>query len=309
MKQVCIYVDNVDDVNGPQYVSEYYRRAYSYLYQYLHKQQAQVVIVHNEDASYQGNGTFLWYWQPSFDEDGIIHSYQKVEKPITVSFVFDKARFQATDVMVINPKKLTNICIDKFKTFQFIPDMHPKTYLVNTKSILKNKLEEFHDDENVVIKSVDSDGGEEVFIGKKSNFKDTFTYPLVVQDFIDGSAGVPGLCEGPHDLRVAVFDGEALYGRLRLPPRGGLISNISFGGEEKILNTAELPDVLIELVSTIDKRFNLGTQHRYYAVDFILSGNRWQVLEMNAWPGFLDPALGEESKLAIEKLAYKLISV
>ena len=309
MKQVCMYVDNVDDNQGPQYRSEYYRRAYTYFYRSLRMLNAQIIIVHDQQVSYIGNGRFSWYWEPVFDASGEVLSYRKIEKVIAVSIVFDKARFDATDVTIINPKRLTQICIDKFKTYNFIPNIHPKTFLIENKEALANGLNKISRDEIIVIKSVDSDGGEEVFIGNKEGFKDNFSYPLAIQEFLDSSRGIPGLCKGTHDLRIAVFDGEVLYGRLRTPPRGGLIANISFGGEEEIISVALLPEKLFELTRIIDEKFKLGNEHRYYAIDYIFSNNRWHVLEMNAWPGFLDPSLGSESKKSIEKLAYKLVSV
>ena len=121
---------------------------------------------------------------------------------------------------------------------------------------------------------------------KKSLYSDWNN--VLVQEFLDSSAGIPHITEGLHDLRVNVINGKAIDSILRVPKKGSYIANIARGGSATPIDLEDVPKEVIKLVYRID-----GKVKKYfpaiYAADFIHSDKGYRLLELNSRPGVDHP--------------------
>jgi glutathione synthase/RimK-type ligase-like ATP-grasp enzyme len=133
------------------------------------------------------------------------------------------------------------------------------------------------------------------------------TYPLLVQEFIDMSDGIPGIAEGPHDVRVLMTGHTIIGATLRQPAPGRLHSNVSQGGTERLLSYDEIPAELREIAIKIDGE--LDDFPRYYAIDFARGKQGWVLIEINKKPGLFREANGPLARTFMDSLAAYLIAL
>jgi glutathione synthase/RimK-type ligase-like ATP-grasp enzyme len=94
---------------------------------------------------------------------------------------------------------------------------------------------------------------------------------------------------------VLLANGSLIAATLRTPPEGGFKSNIGYGGENKLLNIADLPADLIRICQEIDERLKSYGEFRLYSVDFGLTPNGWRMFEANGMPGVIARSRGEQA--------------
>ena len=128
----------------------------------------------------------------------------------------------------------------------------------------------------------------------------------MVQEYVETSGGIPGLVDGRHDLRIGLYNGEVIHGRLRTPPEGGYIANIGYGGTHYVLDIASLPADAKALAQAVDSTFSKYS-HRFISVDFALTDKGWKVFELNCWPGLVDCKAGKAEQEYMNTLAQRLI--
>jgi hypothetical protein len=274
-------LEMLDGVNG------YYRRAYEGLFSEILELGFIPTIIYNEEKNYLGNGMFRKYWCVN-KSHGVLN-YLPHEEDLRLGLVFDKNRFGARDMNIINPRKIRDICCNKYKSFLFAPEWHAPTILIGN----QRQFEAFarlKTDEVIVLKELDGKGGEQVFIGRLEDYDGKLTYPIIAQEFIDSSVGVEGVCSGVHDLRVALYNGKIISYMLRQPKKGEFRSNLLYGGEHRELDVERVPAEVREIAKIIDSRFETNSD-RFYSIDFANSVHGWKIIELNCWPG-----LGYDSK-------------
>jgi glutathione synthase/RimK-type ligase-like ATP-grasp enzyme len=154
----------------------------------------------------------------------------------------------------------------------------------------------------LVIKPLDLGGGKGIFIDIPEKLKNIpKSFPLLMQEFIDTSAGIPGITTGMHDLRVVLCNGEIIHSNIRTPGKGDKKANFSQGGSLKVIDPELLPEDLKYIVASIDFDLSLYGE-RLYSLDFGLSAdNEWKLIELNARPGM--PSIDTEFSFLHEKLA------
>lgn len=311
MRYVAIYVSPIDPVKGPSFKPPLYEKAYPQLFSLIRRQGALVVLVHRQSETYLGDGVFSEYWVPVFDDEYTVVGYRHHKQSIAIKTVYDKARLTADDVTIINPMGIRDICRDKLKSYEFIPDLHPASRVVSDQAALDQIITQ-KDQATVAIKELDSNGGRAVYVGKATDYKGNLAFPLIVQDFVDTSGGYHNLAEGMHDVRVALFDGEIVHGRLRTPGKGELRANASFGGHNRALALSEIPESLVQTAKKIDKKLARLSRggHRFFSVDFghDVNSKEWKVFELNAWPGLVNADTGANEYDYMDRLAQKLVS-
>jgi glutathione synthase/RimK-type ligase-like ATP-grasp enzyme len=139
----------------------------------------------------------------------------------------------------------------------------------------------------VVVKPVDGEEGKDVFIGPKDSMTGLEpTFPVLVQEFLDSSIGIPGIVEGMHDFRVALFNGEVIYSYYRTPPQGSFLANVSRGGKFEVVPSEKIPQIILDIAKEIDTRFIKYTQ-RFYGIDFAFTPEGPKIIEMNSKLGLL----------------------
>ena len=307
MKYIAIYVSSINPATGPRFKAPVYEKAYPQLFSLINKYGGTPILVHEQSKTYKGRGVFSEYWIPIFNKKEELVRYEHKIKDIKVSFVYDKARFESDDIQVLNSNTVRDVCKDKYLSYLLVPELHPTSFLVTDNKQLDTFIAS-KGDEKFVLKELDSNGGRAVFIGTANKYTNNLSYPLIAQEFTETLGGY-GDMVGRHDVRIVLFDGQVIQGRLRTPPAGELIANTSYGGHNQVLEPTDIPSDVVRLAKYIDHKIQAlpGSEHRYFSADFGYDGKDWKLFELNAWPGLVDCTAGKAEQESMSKLAICLI--
>ncbi len=306
MIQVGMYLVRFKSDAGPVFKKEYYKNAYEDLFRRILSLDAEPVLVQNAEETYQGNGTFSVYWTVSIENDQIV--YKKHDTPITLGFLYDKARFPFEDMKVLNPKIIRDITGNKYLSYLFAPQYHAETFLIRSElDLCAARLGWDLADRRVAIKELDSNSGSKVYIGEFDDYDSSLEYPVVLQAYVDTSGGIEGYADGMHDMRVGLYNGDVVHGLVRFPGEGSLKSNMQFGGGARGIRVDLLPPELVAIAKELDTRLEQFGD-RFYSVDFGYDGKEWKMFELNAYPGLSDWRTdGEEIKGNMQLIAEHLV--
>lgn len=193
---------------------------------------------------------------------------------------------------------------NKYETSRELPQ-HFKPYrkFLSTETFV-NFLKTFTG-ERLVIKPVIGSGGHGVHIVSKEEAAHLdLVFPIIVQEFIDSSHGIPGITDTYHDLRMVFIGDEFVYAYVRIPKDGSLLANIAQGGRMEIVPKEKLPKTLGPIVrdtQTLFARFSQKT----YTIDVMFdeTGRPW-IIEFNTMPGMFFPP---EEKGVMHRVYVRLI--
>lgn len=299
MKTIAVFFSDPEPLGSPLDKPEYFE-AYSDLSAEITHGGACFYLVRGQE-SYLGQGKFGNSWQY---QAGAI----KETGPITVDVLYDKGSFLPDpNLRTLNPPEINEICSDKWATYQRFQSYCPKSILVEATDQLKLALESITSD-LVVAKPQRGFEGIGVFVGSRSELESSTAslhFPLLVQAFIDSSAGIPGIVAGVHDFRIGVLDGEPLFSYVRTPPKGSLKANFSLGGSYENVAVDRIPLSFLELVGFVDAQL---TQYRdrFYSVDLALTPDGPKIIELNSRVGMSTKA---DLPIFITRLSDKLLSM
>ena len=301
MKNVAIYVDNPEVYDYP-FSEERYRHSYSDLAFELISRGYEVRIV--REGSYLGAGVFSGSF--AFIDDNERSLEAKGE--FTANLIFDKgdrSTLRDDGFAKINTRELEDLCNDKQLTARLFKDFSPKSVDVKSFKDLEAALTQIPGDIKV-FKPSDGFGGDGITISSSEaimkSSKDKELYPALVQQFVDTSAGIPGIVKGLHDLRVIVIDGKPMQVSVRQPAEGSLLANIKAGGSISTRPVSLLPEATLRFIQGVDnnmKRFG----SRIYSIDMVFDGKNYCLMELNARPGWHPRSEGAESSRFIVALA------
>ncbi len=255
-------------------------------------------------SSYLGNGKFSNSWQ--------MRDRQLIETgPITANAIFNKGRFQTDNtVPVFNNPEITKICTDKWYMYEQLKEFCPPTWYVENLADLTAALPKLTT-QKAVFKPLTGSEGVGVKIEDKTFFEDStlqLHFPGVVSEFLDTSVGVPGIVDGHHDLRTAIFDGEILYSYYRTPPTGSLLANVSQGGRFEMLDPSRLPADVVSISKLIDAQL-AHIKHRFYSVDYGYTKDGPRIIEMNSELGLLPNSDHPAFRILKHKIASVLLEL
>ena len=229
---------------------------------------------------------------------------------LKVDVIFDKGLFISDGTIpVINCQEINEICTNKYKTFELFSKYCPQTYLVNTEEEFHQALDKLPGKYKVV-KPLDGLEGRNISI-KESFFlrKKTFTYPVLVQEFIDSSAGIPGIVDSLHDFRIALINEEIVHSIVPIPPPGELIASTSLGATMKVVEDMEMiPETVLSMVAEIDSIMALYG-NRFYSIDLALVNGQGKIIELNSRPSIWDNTQHQVFATTKKKLTKLLISL
>jgi glutathione synthase/RimK-type ligase-like ATP-grasp enzyme len=264
-----------------------------------------------DNATYRGQGVFATAY--TTDRKCQVAEFE-VARDVKAGLVFEKGAYQgqggfaADDVRVVNPRLMREITSSKTETYRHFGKFQPRSVVCHSRAEVERAMEEVPG-ELIVVKEPKGNGGKLVYIGTREKVKAELPgrYPLMVQEFVDTSAGIPGLVEGIHDFRVRIAGGTIVGGELRVPAPGEYRANIAQGGTTRFLLADKVPAAVKELAAKIDSYF--ADDPRYYSIDFAHTTQGWKLIELNDQPGLSPAADGPEARDAIEQLADYLIKV
>jgi len=301
MKSVVIFCGTIDP-NGYPFNEPYYYESYLDLYFAVRERGADVYFATNNDT-YQGKGVFSKAYKT--DKRCPVEEFELVET-VEAGVVLEKGGFTGKDVLVINPAFVHDITSSKAETYKHFGKYQPRTEIVHDRSELERVTGELPGD-RVVAKEPEGNGGKGVYIGERDDVlsKVPDKYPLIVQEFVDTSVGIPGLVDGMHDLRINTGGGKIWGGKIRMPAPGEFRANVAQGGSEKAIFANQVPAAVERIVKEIDQYF--AKYPRYYALDFANTPQGWKLIELNSKPGLTPVSVGEASRHVMESLADYLV--
>ena len=300
MSTIGIYFSATDDASPPSGKPEYVQ-AYQTFVELLAKKGARTVIIRGPQSHvYDGCFRDTWEWK------GGKWAQVPEEVPLDVVFIKDRDFPRTARVMQVNTQAFEDLCSLKDETYALFPEVFPKTVVVKEMAELSAALQQVEGD-LVVAKPVDGACGRDVFIGPRAEVAaQALPFPLLVQECIDMSQGIPGHSTGAHDLRIVFVGDQVALCTLRTPPEGGLIANAAQGGSINLIPVPDIPPDALALALSIDRRLQ-DHPGRIYSVDMGLDkGTTWKVIELNAPPGLTPPVWGDVSRY-YELLADHLI--
>jgi glutathione synthase/RimK-type ligase-like ATP-grasp enzyme len=279
-KIVAFFVRNIHPEKYPFSVRELYYYSYQEYLLAMKAAGAEAYFVTGNE-SYLGNGRFSQAW--SIDKVSEVGDFTTVG-PIQVGVVFNKGGFEGRGVKIVTDPGLEPVTGNKVKILELFSKYQPKTVVCADAEAVKAAIAGMPG-EVVVVKNPVSSGGRQVYIGKKDEIvvPADETYPLLVQEFVDMSEGIPGIAKGPHDVRVLLTGGKIIGATLREPVPGSLHANVSKGASERLLSFDEIPAEVRSMATEIDGQ--LEDLPRYYAIDFARGKQGWVLIELNTRPG------------------------
>lgn len=288
MHTLAIYFSDPEAMGYPFDKAEYFE-LYRWLSEALAARGVAAFIVRGN--SYRGRGRFSHGWR---FVDGELTLWQQ---ELTAELIFNRDDKNTipyiTDCPIINDPEFDAICLDKFKTVQYFPELSPRTALVRSFAELEETLANWRlrPTDRVVLKLNFATEGRGIFVlpvGEITEQLYTDWNGILLQEFLDSSIGIPGLTDTLHDLRVTVVNGEPINSFIRTPRAGSYISNISQGGTGKSLTLEHVPTRVLEMVELIS-----GKVERYapllFAADFMNTPQGFKLVELNSRPGLQHP--------------------
>ena len=299
MKKIVVFFKQPGAKDYPFNKQEYWN-AYQELEKEIQLLGAEFYVVRSQ-GTYLGNGRFAQSWK--FEDGDLVESGE-----VIADIIYDKGEFVSDDTVdVLNSHFINDICTNKWRTYELFPSFCPKTVLVHSEEEFLEELPNLNGDKKV-IKPLDDEEGNGVFIGDDDYIKKSpREFPLLVQEFLDSSDGIPGIVEGIHDLRVAIMSGEILFSFVRTPPEGELLANVARGGNLFVLKPEEIPQEAMDLVYAIDKSFK-EYKNRFYGVDIAFTPDGPKIIELNSRLGLQENERHEVFVSMKKALAKLLVS-
>jgi glutathione synthase/RimK-type ligase-like ATP-grasp enzyme len=296
------------ELNNEPFSSEYYWRGYQDLLLALKDRGIQAYFT-TDNQSYLGNGRFKTAY--TADIKTLPDKLKRISD-VQVDLVFDRAEhdaFAGRDITVINSATLRKIANNKIEMYRHFSHLQALSVVVGSRTELERAFETVPG-KNIVAKEPEGSGGRAVHIGSKSKILAQVPddrYPLLVQEFLDTSMGVPGHKPGIHDIRISVCGGNIIGYYIRVAKPGAYHSNVSQGGKMVFLPIDTVPAAVEAMVREIDNKFAPGP--RYYAADFAFSDQGWKMIELNPYLALLPASDSDEASYTLNRLADYLVEV
>lgn len=232
-------------------------------------------------SSFRGGNRFEGYWE----FDGA--TFARNDGVIDLDLIYDKGYFVGdAGSKLLNDEEMNRICVDKRATVELFPAFSPKTVEAKDRAALETILSDWPSP-MAVAKPVDGAEAKGVAIGSPAEvLAADHAFPVIVQQYVDTSGGIPGIIDGVGDLRIIMIDGEVALTYARKAREGSLISNVSKGGKEIEVLPEHRPEDALKIAFAVDEVFKSMSAHRVFCVDCARDADgKWYVIELNSKPG------------------------
>jgi glutathione synthase/RimK-type ligase-like ATP-grasp enzyme len=225
------------------------------------------------------------------------------------NFPGDNSRARITNTPVFR-----TFCASKFAVYKYLHEFFPKTILVAREEDFYDALEKLPGD-YVVFKPNTGTNGRGVKVLKKDEamlddeMRTIIAEPsgALLQEFIDTSKGIPGICATHHDLRIATVNNVIALTHVRTPEPGSLIANYAQGATIHELTAADIPQKIIAFYEKIYAKIAERFSDPMYTMDIGIGANGNPLLfEINGTTAFPWPEF-ESKDFFIENLVEHLI--
>ena len=169
--------------------------------------------------THKGSGVFFPVFQ--FKNDQLVEYTQEVSAGIVMKYDLELEGNKGKARFIYNPE-FNELCKDKFKTYNFLTEFCPETYICHSKEECIKNGEKIKTP-LVVVKPNRGVCGRNVRILEKESLTDlqnleyNFAEEVLVQEFIDTSNGCPGIAESTHDLRLSIINDKNIMASVSVP--------------------------------------------------------------------------------------------
>jgi glutathione synthase/RimK-type ligase-like ATP-grasp enzyme len=257
--------------------------------------------------TYKGGGIYDGAWQFS-GGDFTVRS-----GPVKIDLVYDRCAGiafppEGEDSSVwVNNRAFKILAWDKWLGYKKLEKFFPATFELKSEAEVKDHINDIKTD-YVVLKPVNGLKGIGIFVGPKADalkFKFSPGYPrYIMQEFVDSSAGISGIAEGRHDLRVVTLNNKIIWSHVREPREGSLKANVAEGGSIREVEIRQIPSEIIEIVREISEKFIDEYDNPAFSVDFGMDKTLGPKLyEINDQFGFPGPEMKQKDVFLKELIA------
>lgn len=187
----------------------------------------------------------------------------------------------------LNPVAFDYICDNKHINYIIFQKFYPKSFLVRNEKEFKKVVKKIKT-HKIILKPNSGSLGEGIIITDKNNYEDIkINKKYFVQEFIDSSKGIPGICNRTHDLRVTVIGEKIIYVYVKIASENNLLCNVHQGGEMKVIPMKKVPKEVLRISKKIIQRLD-SFENLNYSIDMARDASgKWKLIEMNGRPGLL----------------------
>lgn len=213
-----------------------------------------------------------------YDKIGGKHDYTLHEKKLEI----------ATHTKWFNTPYFRAHFDNKLSQYILLGEFMPTSFALHSKKELVGNIKKIKT-EQVVIKPYYGSGGFNIIIDKKEKIlRKKLAYPILLQEFIDGSKGIPGLKQhAVADLRVVYLNHKPAYALSRIVKGTSLFTNFHQGASAVSVPLRSIPASVRILVKGIQKKLSLFPECEY-SLDFIFNKRGTPFLmEINTAPGLV----------------------
>jgi glutathione synthase/RimK-type ligase-like ATP-grasp enzyme len=237
--------------------------------------------------------SFKWYKKGVFKKAWLCEKGWKRLANIKPDIIFDKTplnsetlKFKkniAKKVKTFNNIFVEKLCSDKMLTYRYFKQFMTRMFIVNNKSELKKALKKIRTN-RYVLKPIAGSSAKGVKFFSKKKLPKKVEKDTLVQEFVDTQKGIPGFVKGVADFRVILINGKITFSVIRKAKKG-LISNVSRGGREIVIDIKKIPKEICSIVMKIDAKLK-KYKPRIFTADFVFDkhGKPW-LMELNSKPG------------------------
>lgn len=290
MKNVVIVFGGNKQPSDPPFSRSHYQASYEELYPMA---EAAGFRIYRAPLSWFNRETQTFDQAWTFEKGRGWHLTQNIRPDL----IEDRAKFseetQATKIYLaslfpfFNEPAFTKIANSKYETSLLLPAYFKPYHRVENSTALEKELSAIGG-KYLVAKPEFGSGGKGVIIDTRENIlhqKEELEYPLILQEFIDSSHGIPGITPGYHDLRLVFINDEMIYSYIRIPKEGSFLANVAQGGSMEIIPPEKLPTSLLPIIADVQKAF-ARFPRKIYTIDLIFdeTARPW-IVELNTMPG------------------------
>jgi len=214
--------------------------------------------------------------------------FKEYPRKIFSKIIFNKRRLKANggkDWQVINKIRLYRITFNKYCSYKIFKKYMKPTYRIKNRQDFNKKIKKIRT-KKAVFKPMRGAGGVGIIIAPANSIaKKIKRFDGLLQEFINTSQGIIGLCHSIHDMRILIMNGKIIQTYIRMPKKGSLLSNIARGGSMKEIKKSKVPLIVKKIAFEIDKKYFKKFGPRIYSIDFGFENGRPYIFEMNSQPG------------------------
>ncbi|MFH0804686.1 MAG: hypothetical protein V1916_00635 [Patescibacteria group bacterium] len=247
-------------------------------------------LASNKFAIYYVRNRRRYLGRGVFAEGYVFRGSQFVPYPhrIYAAVVYNKTGLRVNggrDWRAVNPWSIYRITSNKFRSYQLFREYMKPTFRVRSPAEVRAAVAQVRT-AWAVYKPIRGAEGKGIIIRPKLSILPRLKkINGIIQEFIDTSDGVPGICRTLHDLRILIMSGRVVQTYVRIPKVGSYLANVARGGHLKEITLRQVPSAALRIARAIDRDHFRQYGPRVYAIDFGFERGKPYLFEINAQPG------------------------